>query len=370
MSFIKRLGKGFIATMSGIEITNIGMYIVIGQNTGYLSLLFISLMFIPIIYIQQIITMITLMEKKRFHELIGTLSYGRIYYGLIYIASVLILFINLYILSLIIKNILNIHWLYIYQLILISSFVLAFNNRFRNYEKILIYLSTLLLIYVFAAILSIYHNGFKSDVIKPYISGFILLALWGAVSSPYSLVLQELTKEIDDLVPAYFYSVLIGSSIAIYGLYVGKDASFPGVFMSIPYLSNVTSIFVLVGLLSSVILASIVIHKTLYIVLKYRFNYPAKRDVTSNRLLYVYFLSQFIAPIILNIFIKKLYLKPLNVLVTTSSLIGLLSLLSLIPLLILIHKLYTLNPSSIFYKLNFIGLLTIVVVFGLSLLSF
>ncbi len=82
-----------MATLSGIEVTNIGLYLVVGRYYGYLGLILIAVLFIPMIYLQETISYLKSINNK---VVPGGVS-GFSYYVSALIGSIFILLINSYV---------------------------------------------------------------------------------------------------------------------------------------------------------------------------------------------------------------------------------------------------------------------------------
>ena len=158
MNPLKNLRAGFIATISGIEITNILLYALFGYYYGLTSVFYIGVMFLASIFVQQVLALAQYVTRSKTIDLLKTKS-KKLYYLYtisLYSASNILLLANLLFISMLYEKLLGGSWIAYSILILILVFSITSSkiNKTRV-EKILIYLSFLLLIYPLVFIIDI-----------------------------------------------------------------------------------------------------------------------------------------------------------------------------------------------------------------------
>ncbi|ADI32258.1 hypothetical protein Shell_1157 [Staphylothermus hellenicus DSM 12710] len=257
-------GPGLIAAISGIELTNIVLYMFFGAVYGFYSIIFISVMFLATIYIQQTITLLYVSLGKRLSSLIRSLSKDlfSLYRILIYISSNLILLVNILVLTYIYYLMFGGSWIPYIIVFITIMFSLANTYRFKSVEKVLGILSILLLTYLAALVYLVINNEAStiinlSSIGARYSHYALIAALWGSIASPYSLMIQEDARSTNDLLPAYIFGVLIGTSIAYYSYLSGINPSDIRMLIYLPLDPALSSKILLVGITATVILASI-----------------------------------------------------------------------------------------------------------------
>ncbi len=248
-----------MATLSGIEVTNIGLYLVVGRYYGYLGLSLIAILFIPMIYLQETISYLKTINREVVPRGVSSL----LYYTFALIGSLFILLINSYVYASILHSLFHIPIFATLFFYLIIVFIIS-NNEAVNKRvlELFVYGSLFLTIYVVSAFFVVYTKGFPQELPSEYPSIYVLIALFGALSSPYSLIIQEDSNSLSDLLISYFYGVLVGLAIGILGFYdTGSDSVFD-LFAGVEY-NYVLMYLLLAGLTSTVILSSISIFTTL-----------------------------------------------------------------------------------------------------------
>jgi hypothetical protein len=258
------IGAGFLASISGIEITNIVSYMVFGRETGVLSILFISIMFLATIYIQQAITLPRVLLGKRFSILFSNFSnrIHIIYKVIVYVSSNLLLLVNILVISYILAKTIGGSVIAYIIFILVLSFTIAGSNKASSLEKILIILSLTLLLYMIALVYEI-TNPVTNNMVEArnqydgkFSLYFLLSALWGSIASPYSLIIQEDSDTFSDLWYGFLFGVFISTSIAYYAYFSGL--SFKGIndLLRLPFYPDLSSKILVAGIFASVLLAS------------------------------------------------------------------------------------------------------------------
>lgn len=367
----KAWGPGFIAAVSGIELTNIILYMIFGAVYGFYSILFISIMFLATIYIQQAITLVYIGRGRQFSLVLRSFSKKlfNLYKLSIYISSNLILLVNVLVITYIYYLLFGGAWIPYIILFITMIFTLTNTYKFKSIDKILSTLSVLLLTYLIALIYLVLSDK-TFNIINPvsalmnYPYYVLLAALWGSIASPYSLIIQEDAKSTDDLLPAYVFGVLIGSSIACYSYLSGINPSDIRMLIYLPFTPTISSKIVLIGISATVILASI---SVLLVNSAITANY--KKILVSRYYSSLLFVFVFIASIIL---VSPLYrtvssLETLLVDLTiyASSLVGLLFSMSVLILSAVLYYIYKSSREKI-YRLN-ASVLLIIAIISLSI---
>ncbi len=258
------IGAGFLASISGIEITNIVSYMVFGRETGVLSVLFISIMFLAVIYIQQSITLPRILLGKRFSTLLRIFSNKiyTMYKATIYVSSNLLLLVNILVISYILTSTIGGSIITYVIFVSILSFTISNSSKAYSLEKILLILSLTLLLYMVALIYEITAPVMNSIVrTRDQYGGefplyFLLSALWGSIASPYSLIIQEDSDNLDDLWYGFLFGVFISTSIAYYAYFSGLGFRGISDLFKLPFYPGLSSKILVAGIFASVLLAS------------------------------------------------------------------------------------------------------------------
>lgn len=360
-------GPGLIAAISGIELTNIVLYMFFGTLYGFYSVIFISVMFLATIYIQQTITLLYVSLGKRLSSLIRSLSKAlfNLYRILIYISSNLILLVNILILTYIYYLMLGGSWVPYIIVFITIIFSLANTYKFKSIEKILSILSILLLTYLVALIYLVINkestNIIDASIIGARYSHYALIAaLWGSIASPYSLIIQEDAKSTNDLLPAYIFGVLIGTSIAYYSYLSGINPSDIRMLIYLPLNPILSSKILLIGITATVILASISILLTSSAI-----TMNSSRVLVSRYKFSLSFTLVFIASIILLApflgTLPEIERILVDITIYASDIVGLLFSLSILILSFVFYYLYRSSGDKL-YKLNTLVLSIIAVI--------
>ncbi len=242
-----------MATLSGIEVTNIGLYLVVGRYYGYLGLILIAVLFIPMIYLQETISYLKSINNK---VVPGGVS-GFSYYVSALIGSIFILLINSYVYASLLNSLFHVPVLATLFFYLLLIFAISNNeNVNKRLLELFIYGSLFLTTYIILALLTVYIRGFPHEQPVVYPSVYVLIALFGALSSPYSLVIQEDSNKLSDLLISYFYGVLVGVAIGILGFYSTISGSVLDLLLGVGQ-NGILKFLLLTGLTSTVILSSI-----------------------------------------------------------------------------------------------------------------
>lgn len=367
----RKIGAGFIAVISGIELTNIVLYFVIGEKYGILAPLLIATLFIPAIYMQQVITIPKLIYSKTFREVLSAQNYfmKNLYELAIYLSSGIILLVNVTAISVILSLILGGKWLPYTLIVLLISYLLVSGRKTGEYiEKTLMGLSLSLLVYVLALIMLI-ADEFPS-ILNHYLSrdfalDFALItALWGAVASPYSLILQEEADELEELWIAFFFGVAISASISLYAFFADIRSVDIRALFEISLLGRISSYAIVAGLLATVILSSSSIITSITSILeedrtvftsKYRGSLTAVLSIIAG----IFMISALTLLTGIDVFNGIIRLT-----IYASVLIGVLSTLTLVPILYCFYRLWNNSRNKIFL-VNIIGLSTILIGTGI-----
>lgn len=365
MKPLRRLGIGYIATISGIEFTNIALYFVIGSYYGLFGIILIAILMLPIIYLQEFITYLSVKKKSDMYSLMR--NYVRrvapIYYVSIYVSSSLIAFINLYVLSTIYSNIFGGSWLGYMLLLIISLHLIGTrNSHIPRFEKILVYLSVFLTLYLVSAVRLMVMNGFSISFTRSHeLTPYVLIALFGALASPYSLVLQEDSRNSDDLLLGYFYGVLIGSSIAITGYFIYSSGGF-SILSLLQAMNNdmLTIYLIMAGLSATVFLATLSVIRVNQIIFR-RLSPSSSHGVHG----YMDLFTLILFSIILSLYSRFSSYTVINAVVDMSFIVGVFTGLDIVLLLILYVRCE--KEKNLDWFLNFAGLSSVTAVFILAL---
>ncbi len=367
MSRKRRFGAGFIAVISGIELTNVVIYFVVGEKFGILSPLLIAALFIPAIYMQQVITIPKLIYSKTFREVLSSQNYfmKNLYELAIYMSSGIILLVNVIAISLILSLVLGGKWFPYTLIVLLISYLLVSGRKAGKFvEKILMLLSLCLLVYVLALIMLIvddFPSIFNQQLNHSFVLDFALLtALWGAVASPYSLILQEEADELEELWIAYFFGVAISASISLYAFFAGIRSVDIRALFEISLLGKISSYAIVAGLLATVILSSSSIITTISSILGrdktvFTSKYRESLIIVLSIIAGFFILSTLVLLTSTNIFNSIIKLT-----IYASIFIGILTTLTLVPILYCFYRLWSSSRIKVFL-VNIIGISTILV---------
>ncbi len=366
MKPLRRLGIGYIATISGIEFTNIALYFVIGSYYGLLGIILIAILMLPIIYLQEFITYLSIKKKSNMYSLMKNYAHRvvPIYYMSIYISSSLIAFINLYVLSIIYSNIFGGSWLGYILLLIISLYLIETRNSYvSRFEKTLVYLSVFLTLYLVSAARIIIIKGFSIPLMgSRELTPYVLIALFGALASPYSLVLQEDSRDSSDLLLGYLYGVLIGSSIAITGYFMYSSSGGFSILSLLRIMNNdmLTMYLIIAGLSATVFLATLSVMRVNDVIFR-RLSLSRNHGVHGYMDLFTYIIYS----IILSLYSRFSSYTVINAVIDMSFIVGVFTGLNIVLLLALYARCE--KEKNLDWFLNFAGLSSITVVFILAL---
>ncbi len=252
---MRKIGYGYVATISGIEATNIGLYLVMGSSYGLMGLLLIPILFLSVAYLQEVVTYMRGFDDTPYEKSVVGLAY----YTMVILGSVFVLLANTITLSLVVRNILGIPATVFALFYLVAMYAFTINKRImENLLRVFIVGSIALTVYPAAAIYLVISGGTPQLTVGNFPSFYVLVALFGALSSPYSLVLQEESNTLFDLGVGYVYGVILGVSIGLIGIYRG--ASDPFILAAN---GGLLEIMVVIGLFSTVSLAIASIYKSI-----------------------------------------------------------------------------------------------------------
>ncbi|MCD6300658.1 MAG: hypothetical protein J7L82_01145 [Staphylothermus sp.] len=374
MNPLKNLRAGFIATISGIEITNILLYALFGYYYGLTSVFYIGVMFLASIFVQQVLALAQYVTRSKTIDLLKTKS-KKLYYLYtisLYSASNILLLANLLFISMLYEKLLGGSWIAYSILILILVFSITSSkiNKTRV-EKILIYLSFLLLIYPLVFIIDIVdysilhtHMPLSINSVKEGFSSYILLsALWGAMASPYSMVIQEDSSNINELWYGFLFGTIIGFSISLH-FYINQiPVNGISSLLNLPY-SAITSKLIIIGLTSTVVLALMSIFVSNSALLSWDRKVLKSRYFVSIVLLLVIVSTIILvsSPIMFGVYDVETLL--IELIVYSSSLVGLLVSISLFPITLLCINMY--QEELVFRKSILLNALVLTIIFVLT----
>ncbi len=350
MSIPRNLRAGFIATISGIEITNILLYAIFGYYYGLMSIFYIAVMFLASIFIQQVLALSQFITEAKTIDLLRNKSKKLFYLYTIplYSASNILLLANLLFISILYEKLFGGSWIAYALIILILSFSITSNriNKSRA-EKILVYSSLLLLIYLLTFIIDIIeygvaqiHTPLSNRGTEEQFSSFVLLsALWGAMASPYSMIIQEDSSNINELWYGFLFGTLIGFSISFHFYINNIPVNSIESLLKMPY-SAITSKLIIIGLTSTVILALMSIFMSNSALLSWDKNVLKPRYFVSITLLLLIIAAIVLisSPIILGVYNIETLL--IQLIVYSSSIVGLFISISLFPIILLYIDMY------------------------------
>ncbi len=269
----KLFGHGFLASVAGIEITNIIVFTKLGAVYGVPGFVLTMIFLLPVAYLQQLIV---LPRKLYGYSLIDDMratsqfSY-KVYLYTIYVASILTFMVNIIGLSVILSIVIGSKWIYYGLLIIALIWILDTVWKSKGVEKIFLILSMVLMIYIVLFFIELPVMGSVNilELDKP-ISCIDLLALWGAAAAPYSLIIQDLGDE--DYASIYIgtiSSMFIGLSISFVAYTIIYPVDEFSIIHTLEPFYNMGSLIVPVytlGLFSSIVLALMSIILTLRII--------------------------------------------------------------------------------------------------------
>jgi len=370
---MKVIGPGFIAAVSGFELTNIIMFTKFGAAYGYLGFLLVIISMLPLTYLQQVISLPIMLFKESFIDYLKRLR-SSIWYVVIssvIVSSLITLIINIIGLSVVLSQLTRFHWL-VYALALFSlSWVISSNTILSEKAfKILSLLSLLLLVYIPVLVLNIKSLIETDNIVYTSISFIDLLALWGACAAPYSLIVQALGEEEDfsSIYVGLVVSVLIGFTIASTGyifLYPSKSFVLTDSIVPIITYGPLALFAYVIGLSSSVLLASVTIVMTsslLYAeVLRLNKNNINISSYVNHTILFLIFMTLLVA-MVMHVDNVSLYT---DIVILGSGIIGVMFTIPIIGLLAHYLHLYKTVTSS--KKLLLINILYIMAIIMISI---
>jgi len=314
---------------------------------------------------QQVITIPKLIYSKTFREVLSTQNYfmKNLYELAIYLSSGIILLVNVIAISLILSLVLGGKWFPYTLIVLLVSYLLVSGRKAGKFvEKILMGLSLCLLVYVLALITLIvdeFPSIFNQYLSRGFVLDFALMtALWGAVASPYSLILQEEADELGELWIAYFFGVAISASISLYAFFAGIRSVDIRALFEISLLGKISSYAIVAGLLATVILSSSSIITAISSILdgnkivftsKYRESLIVVLSIIAGF---------FMMPALVLLTNIDIFNGIIKLTIYASIFIGVLTTLTLVPILYCFYKLWSSSRNKIFL-VNIIGLSTI-----------
>ena len=267
-NIIKYIGPGFIATLAGLEITNVVIFTKIGAVYGITGFIIATLMVLPLTYLQQVIqlpiittgnSIFLYLRRKKPRLWLFTLT-------TIYIASIITLLVNIIGLAIILSILIGGSWAYYSMLITTVIWAIYSNSDIKGkVNTVLSLLSIFLIIYVALFIIHL-PTILSRPIVLEKIGFFDILALWGAAASPYSLLMIGESRE--DLKGIYVGSValaLIGIAIASVGyiyLYPSPYFTIGDSIKPLYSLGVIPTIIYIIGISSSVLLAGLAILST------------------------------------------------------------------------------------------------------------
>ncbi len=254
------LGRGFVATLAGLEITNIIVYSRLGALYGAYGFIMVAAASIPVAYLQEIIV---LPGRSLFTYMAGN---RRVYAATlisIYLASLITLLVNVIGLSALLSHIYGVSWLPLSIILLATTWAIALSGHRRLLEKALTGLALGLGVYVAAYIAETGIRGFTLAGKPP--GYYDTLLLWGAAAAPYSLVMQgdERGEGFTDVYAGLFSTIAVGVAVAGLSaslLYPSPDPGLLVVVKPFTMLHPVAMMLFLAGLVASVVLASVSIY--------------------------------------------------------------------------------------------------------------
>ena len=287
MSFLKLLsfiGPGFIAALSGLEITNIGTFSYIGSVYGFKLLWVVVLSLAITTFLQQICTIIAVEFRKGIIELFYGTVVAVVFVILIFLSNILTLAINLFSFAIIIHELSGINFDNLFISLALIIYALCLRREYKRIEGVLTILALLLGVYIllFCKIVS---NDFNIliNVIKHVIlpKGNIfednvlldVLAILGAAAAPYTLIYQtyiiknrityirRIIDEFIDIILGLIFTSIISIIIVIvaFNHSHGPIYSISDLLALVRSDSLYTELFYILGLCSTILLAIIAI---------------------------------------------------------------------------------------------------------------
>ena len=362
---MKNLGPGFIAVLSGIELTNVFMYMLFGRLYGLIGVLLVTISIIPMIFIQEAITVPKILygTTPSSYLLRHRRKTGIFYLVTIYFGSLLVLLVNAIIISVLLSNLFGGSWLpYLLLVVLVASLIPGNSRIGRSIEKILAGLSLFLLIYFVAFIISLFHGSVDRMLSYSTPSLLMIIALWGAASSPYSMLVQEDDDNLGDLRLSLLVSIIIGFSISGIASITNIRTSIIGALALTS--QNYYSYLVIIGLISTTILAMSTIFVTVGRIISGSIKVLKTRVSEISQVFYSVVAFMFILSCIIA-YVGHSALEEL--VIFGSAFIGIISTIAMYPLLIYYFDIYTASKNRII-GINLVGLLVTVVVLTLIIL--
>ena len=266
----KLFGTGFLASIAGIELTNIIIFSRLGYEYGLYSFLLIIVATLPLPYLQQVVVLPTVLCRRDMHrelESMNNLVYS-IYLYSIYSASILTLVVNTIGLAVIYSFIMGSKWMYYSLLLVAIIWAISINKLFELKAMKILTVFSIILAMVYILLLFINTPTLVNTPIhvRHNVSAIDMLALWGAIAAPYSIYMQVIDSEstiedrFRDVYTGAVVNVLIGVAIASTSIlynYTCSSYSIGYVIKPFESMGLVPLILYLVGLTSSVVLASL-----------------------------------------------------------------------------------------------------------------
>ncbi len=363
---MKNLGPGFIAVLSGIELTNVFMYMLFGRLYGLIGVLLVTISIIPMIFVQEAITVPKILygTTPSSYLLRHRRKTGVFYLVTIYFGSILVLLVNAIIISVLLSNLFGGSWLpYLLLVVLVASLIPGNSRIGRSIEKILAGLSLFLLIYFVAFIISLIHGSVDRMLSYSTPSLLMIIALWGAASSPYSMLVQEDDDDLGDLSLSLLVSIIISFSISGIASITNIRTSIIGA-LALTSQDYYYSYLVIIGLISTTILAMSTIFVTVGRIISGSIKVLKTRVSEISQVFYSVVAFMFILSCIIA-YVGHSALEEL--VIFGSAFIGIISTLAMYPLLIYYFDIYTASKNRII-GINLVGLLVTVVVLTLIIL--
>ncbi len=362
---MKNLGPGFIAVLSGIELTNVFMYMLFGRLYGLIGVLLVTISIIPMIFVQEAITVPKILygTTPSSYLLTHRRKTGVFYLVTIYFGSLLVLFVNAIIISVLLSNLFGGSWLpYLLLVVLVASLIPGNSRIGRSIEKILAGLSLFLLIYFVAFIISLFHGSVDRMLSYSTPSLLMIIALWGAASSPYSMLVQEDDDDLGDLRLSLLVSIIISFSISGIASIANIQTNIIGALALAS--QDYYSYLVIIGLISTTILAMSTIFVTVGRIISGSIKVLKTRVSEISQVFYSVVAFIFILSCVIA-YVGHSALEEL--VIFGSAFIGIISTIAMYPLLIYYYDIYTASKNRVI-GINLVGLLATVIVLTLIIL--
>ena len=362
---MKNLGPGFIAVLSGIELTNVFMYMLFGRLYGLIGVLLVTISIIPMIFIQEAITVPKILygTTPSSYLLRHRRKTGIFYLVTIYFGSLLVLLVNAIIISVLLSNLFGGSWLpYLLLVVLVASLIPGNSRIGRSIEKILAGLSLFLLIYFVAFIISLFHGSVDRMLSYSTPSLLMIIALWGAASSPYSMLVQEDDDDLGDLRLSLLVSIIISFSISGIASIANIQTNIIGALALAS--QDYYSYLVIIGLISTTILAMSTIFVTVGRIISGSIKVLKTRVSEISQVFYSVVAFIFILSCVIA-YVGHSALEEL--VIFGSAFIGIISTIAMYPLLIYYYDIYTASKNRVI-GINLVGLLATVIVLTLIIL--